>query len=896
MGVVEIGRDQAGRMILTHVGEFIKHILPFIGLLPIVAGLGPGDNFERLFVELQARTDKFHSDVQDAMKQAKQLADDIEEDNNRRVGPSFSAIGAAAVVALGNLAANAATALLGVLRQLADSAINLATNFVAMGIKTNAAMQSMGIVFTSILGDSQAALAFMQQLREQAAEIGANADQFVSVGKSLLPYAQGDIALFKQMIQLAEQLSVLNPMQGMEGAGFAVREALAGQLRSLSNRFDLPLSKLNELNVAFKKTGDVNAFIAGLQALVGQFGVTSDSIVQMSNTAVGMFNKIKFQFNDFARIFTAPIFASFQTHLGEVSQFILGNTTNWKEEFLRFGSVVAAVMDSIAEKIKDTFSGADVNNLTLTATIMKMLESLAATITLAMANLVMTIINRAILAPVNSFLVNILHAQPLVGSQAEIESYWSDEHQKELYNRMSAGWSSIFSGLGDALDASGLGDKLFPDSLMQRADEYFAQFQDLLTTPDISLGGGGQQAQQQDLSQWVDYLRTLRDTFEKYYQDIEAENKRHDDAMANLNARAAKQVSDAVVKAQKDQQKANDDYDKGREEIAVSTAKDIEQIEQDHADRIKQIRTQLEDDLFDAINARDARRVYELLRKGKQETAQANDEQRKRIIDAATKYQEDLQNLQKTRDDRLATIQDSLDEEIQTIANNLADQRQQELDNHNQRMSDLQSGLQQRLYTLARGWAEEGKITAEGINTVTQMLTAVYGPNGAYAGLLSGFNAALTAEGLIANSQLAALLGVAANTNQQILDNVHKTMDQVQAELQAAAAGLEGPNTGTGGTTTIPAPGGGGTRAFASGTDMIVRRPMRFIAGEGGRPERVTVTPQGQEGFDGGGLSDRLEMTLDVNGVSKEFESMLVDRVADITGAAINRSRKGRRH
>lgn len=91
---------------------------------------------------------------------------------------------------------------------------------------------------------------------------------FIDSSKTYIPFTK-DIGQLERLTQLTERLALSNPMQGMEGASFAIREAMSGDMVSLVERFNLPRKWANDLK---GKSGQ--EFINAFDNLLNRMGYT----------------------------------------------------------------------------------------------------------------------------------------------------------------------------------------------------------------------------------------------------------------------------------------------------------------------------------------------------------------------------------------------------------------------------------------------------------------------------------------------------------------------------------------------------------------------------------------------------------------------------------------------
>jgi hypothetical protein len=91
---------------------------------------------------------------------------------------------------------------------------------------------------------------------------------FIDSAKTYIPFTK-DISQIERLTQLTERLALSNPMQGLEGASFSIRELMSGDAQSLVERFNLPRKWVNEIK---GKSGQ--EFIDALDKLLNRVGYT----------------------------------------------------------------------------------------------------------------------------------------------------------------------------------------------------------------------------------------------------------------------------------------------------------------------------------------------------------------------------------------------------------------------------------------------------------------------------------------------------------------------------------------------------------------------------------------------------------------------------------------------
>ncbi|MED4687411.1 hypothetical protein [Peribacillus frigoritolerans] len=92
----------------------------------------------------------------------------------------------------------------------------------------------------------------------------------------------------KEMVNLTERLSYLNPMQGFEGAGFAIKEALGGDMVSLKDRFNLTKDQVQPIKDAANQAEKLKA----LDAVLSNIGISTEYLGKVNDTTYAKWGKL----------------------------------------------------------------------------------------------------------------------------------------------------------------------------------------------------------------------------------------------------------------------------------------------------------------------------------------------------------------------------------------------------------------------------------------------------------------------------------------------------------------------------------------------------------------------------------------------------------------------------
>ncbi len=95
-----------------------------------------------------------------------------------------------------------------------------------------------------------------------------------------------------RLIETAQLLAVVKPEQGIVGASYALSELLSGDLVSIVERFNLSRTAVREYLNEFKRTGDANRLLAGINELLEKQGVTLDVVEQRATSLTATYNQL----------------------------------------------------------------------------------------------------------------------------------------------------------------------------------------------------------------------------------------------------------------------------------------------------------------------------------------------------------------------------------------------------------------------------------------------------------------------------------------------------------------------------------------------------------------------------------------------------------------------------
>lgn len=130
--------------------------------------------------------------------------------------------------------------------------------------------------FQALMGSKDAGMALFGYAGEYAKKSALDRINMEKAVTGFLPYTK-DIDQIQRLIKLTERLYAKDPNQGADGATFAMKEAFAGDIVSLRNRFNMTGisgEKVRQLS----NSGDINGTINYLDEMFNKFGATQEIV------------------------------------------------------------------------------------------------------------------------------------------------------------------------------------------------------------------------------------------------------------------------------------------------------------------------------------------------------------------------------------------------------------------------------------------------------------------------------------------------------------------------------------------------------------------------------------------------------------------------------------------
>ncbi|NNU88679.1 hypothetical protein ETC04_16475 [Geobacillus sp. MR] len=199
-----------------------------------------------------------------------------------------------------------------------------------------AKFENSQVVIRAMFDDRKAADQYMKMLQDFAVKSPVlNSQDMFENSKSFIATSK-NLKQLEKMWNLAERLVALDPAQGVSGAVLALKEFFSGDIVSLVERFELPRKELKAI-----KDLPLDKQLAALDKFFNKLGATNKLVQEMGGTTIGLWNRVREQFQILLREMGRPSLEVLHNFLNQVIQKLESG------DFSRFAQIGARMIKSI---------------------------------------------------------------------------------------------------------------------------------------------------------------------------------------------------------------------------------------------------------------------------------------------------------------------------------------------------------------------------------------------------------------------------------------------------------------------------------------------------------------------------------------------------------------------
>lgn len=183
-----------------------------------------------------------------------------------------------------------------------------------IGVDYNAQLELTTKKIYAMTKSQEETAKIMDYVQSQAKKSIFSFQDMGTAASALVPISKQSGIALKDLIKQAEILGASNPLEGLAGASFALKEAMTGDFTSIIERFNLSRSYINKL-----KDEGVPAMEIISKAL-GQMGVDYSMVEQMAGSFKFRLDTLKDSMTMFAGEITKPMFDYFSVGLASITE------------------------------------------------------------------------------------------------------------------------------------------------------------------------------------------------------------------------------------------------------------------------------------------------------------------------------------------------------------------------------------------------------------------------------------------------------------------------------------------------------------------------------------------------------------------------------------------------
>lgn len=149
-------------------------------------------------------------------------------------------------------------------------------------------LQQQLFTLQGIMGNKDVATVYFDNITKKANESVFSLEDFAGSARKFMQFTKNTKSLDK-LLNLNERLTLMDPTQGFEGAGFAMKEAMSGDFVSLKERFGFGKADAEIL----KASKSMDDFISKFDTLLNKKGFTESMLQQYNKSATAQFDNLK---------------------------------------------------------------------------------------------------------------------------------------------------------------------------------------------------------------------------------------------------------------------------------------------------------------------------------------------------------------------------------------------------------------------------------------------------------------------------------------------------------------------------------------------------------------------------------------------------------------------------
>ncbi|MBU5486466.1 hypothetical protein KQI86_19375 [Clostridium sp. MSJ-11] len=143
------------------------------------------------------------------------------------------------------------------------------------------------ITISGMLGNKDVGKAYFEKINDYALISQYGLKDFAAISRQFIQFTKNTDKLM-DLNKLSERLAFLDPSQGLEGAGFALKEILGGDGMSLKSRFGFGSDEIKQL----KEASNIDDFMEKFNHMLNEKGGTQLAVEEAAGAAISLWDNL----------------------------------------------------------------------------------------------------------------------------------------------------------------------------------------------------------------------------------------------------------------------------------------------------------------------------------------------------------------------------------------------------------------------------------------------------------------------------------------------------------------------------------------------------------------------------------------------------------------------------
>jgi hypothetical protein len=214
------------------------------------------------------------------------------------------------------------------------------------GVAAAQSTRQLTSTYAALLNSSERAQAVLTEIRDLSEEYKLHFLEAANGAKGFLAVVNSSNLSMRDLVLTSQRLRLLNQAEGAEGASFALRELLSGDIVSIVERFNISRSAVNEIKA--QANGDQALILQGLNEYLDRIGVTEDALREIGQSGANAFARLRSSLTEAASTAFTPFLENVVLPITEGFATFLDNLRETNPGLLQTASIFTVAAAGVA--------------------------------------------------------------------------------------------------------------------------------------------------------------------------------------------------------------------------------------------------------------------------------------------------------------------------------------------------------------------------------------------------------------------------------------------------------------------------------------------------------------------------------------------------------------------